>query len=50
MSDYQDHEGNETPLKKFKIETMSSDDEDDENLTYDQRREKRLKKNVNLFE
>lgn len=50
MSDNQNHdEGDETPLKKAKFETMSSD-EDDENLTYDQQREKRLKKNMDMFE
>ncbi|XP_050548765.1 WD repeat-containing protein 76-like [Daktulosphaira vitifoliae] len=41
-----------SPPKKAKVDTIFSDDhdDDDENLTYEQLREKRMKENIDMFE
>jgi len=37
-------------IDTIKRENMLSSDEEDDNLTYAQRREKRMKKNMDMFE
>lgn len=37
------------PTKKYKMDDDTSDDED-ENLTYEQKREKNMRKNMDMFE
>lgn len=37
------------PTKKYKMDEDMSDDEDD-NLTYEQKREKNMRRNMDMFE
>lgn len=38
------------PTKKYKMEDDISDDDEDENLTYEQKRERNMRRNMDMFE